>query len=198
MDLAADLPSVDSPDGKEVFVPRSRSEWRGWLADRPERKEGLWVVFRKASSSRLAGPDYDDLVEEALCFGWIDSQARRVDDHRQMLWFSPRRRGSYWSASNKERVARLEAVGLMTDRGRQAIVEAQADGTWKTAEDVESLVIRPDLQAAFDAHPEALTTWDSLSASVKKQRLWWLYSAKQPDTRMKRIARLVEELTGGS
>jgi uncharacterized protein YdeI (YjbR/CyaY-like superfamily) len=123
-----DLEVPTSPNGKDVFVPPSRADWRRWLASNPGRDEGLWVAYRKKSSD-LGGPIYDDLVEEALCFGWIDSQVRRVDDDRVMQWFSPRRARGLWSALNKERIERLFGEGLMTDRGQAAIDAAKADGS---------------------------------------------------------------------
>ena len=106
----ADLPEPASPNGKDVHTPATRAAWRRWLADHPDRREGIWIVYRKKSST-LDGPTYDDLLDEALCFGWIDSQVRRVDDDRRMQWFSPRRRGGLWSAPNIQSVAPVTASG---------------------------------------------------------------------------------------
>ena len=110
-------------------MPSSRGAWRRWLAAQADRKEGVWVIYRKKSSD-LAGPSYDELVEEALCFGWIDSVTRRADQDRMIQWFSPRRPGGLWSALNKKRIERLERGGLMTAAGRRAIARAKADGSW--------------------------------------------------------------------
>lgn len=129
MTLARDLPAPPSPNGKEVLIPASRSGWREWLAANSDRVDGLWVVYRKRSSD-LEGPIYDELVEEALCFGWIDSKARRVDEDRTIQWFSPRRKGGMWSPRNKERITRLIDAGLMTEIGQAAIDAAKADGSW--------------------------------------------------------------------
>ena len=105
MTRVADLGVPTSPNGKDVSVPQSRADWRRWLASNPDRSDGLWVVYRKKSSD-LGGPVYDDLVEEALCFGWIDSKVRRIDDDRVVQWFSPRRAGGLRSALNKDRIER--------------------------------------------------------------------------------------------
>jgi uncharacterized protein YdeI (YjbR/CyaY-like superfamily) len=183
-----------SPDGKEVFLPSSRSEWRRWLASNSERQGGLWIVYRKKTSS-LDGPIYDDLVEEALCFGWIDSRVQRVDDDRLMQWFSPRRSGGIWSAVNKERVAQLIAAGHMTERGQAAIDQAKADGSWFQLDDVDALIVPPDLRTALQAVPDAGAAYEALSNSAKKQYLWWIHSAKRPATRTSRIDETIRRLS---
>lgn len=196
MPRTSDLDDPPSPNGRDVLTPSSRAAWRRWLASRPDRQEGLWIVYRKKSSS-LDGPVYDDLVEEALCFGWIDSQSRRVDGDRMMQWFSPRRKGGLWSALNKERIERLVLEGRMTDAGRQAIDEAKADGSWSQADEVDALVVPSDLESAFDAAPQALAAYGELIDSAKKQYLWWIHSAKRPATRMNRIEETVRRLASG-
>ena len=190
----ADLEVPTSPNGKDVFVPPGRADWRRWLASNPDRAEGLWVVYRKKSSD-FDGPIYEDLVEEALCFGWIDSQVRRVDDHRVMQWFSPRRSRGLWSALNKERIERLVSAGLMTDRGRAAIDAAKADGSWSQIDDVDALVMPADLEEALSATPDAQLAYGALSESAKKQYLWWIHSAKRPATRAGRVEETVRRLT---
>lgn len=198
MTSTADLDPPVSPNGKEVLVPRSRQGWRMWLASNHERDEGLWVAYRKKSSS-LEGPIYDDLVEEALCFGWIDSTTRRVDDDRTVQWFSPRRPGGLWSALNKARIARLIEQGQMTEVGQAVIDRANADGSWSQTDSVDALVVPPDLQAALDAAPGANAGYIAMADSNKKQYLWWIHSAKRPTTRADRIEetvrRLVSDLT---
>jgi uncharacterized protein YdeI (YjbR/CyaY-like superfamily) len=188
-----DLDDPTSPDGRDVLVPRRRNVWREWLASNIDRQEGLWVVYRKKSSS-LDGPVYDDLVEEALCFGWIDSRVRRIDDDRVMQWFSPRREGGVWSALNKERIERLVSAGRMTEIGQAAIDRAKADGSWSQFDDVDALIVPPDLQTALDGSPEALIAYRALGDSVKKQYLWWIHSAKRPATRVNRIEETIGKL----
>lgn len=193
MTRTGDLDDPTSPDGRDVLVPRRRNVWREWLASNIDRQEGLWVVYRKKSSS-LDGPVYDDLVEEALCFGWIDSRVRRIDDDRVMQWFSPRREGGVWSALNKERIERLVSAGRMTEIGQAAIDRAKADGSWSQFDDVDALIVPPDLQTALDGAPEALIAYRALGDSVKKQYLWWIHSAKRPATRVNRIEETIGKL----
>jgi uncharacterized protein YdeI (YjbR/CyaY-like superfamily) len=194
MPRVTDLSHPESPNGKEWVVPGSREEWRRWLAANPDRGDGIWVVHRKKSSD-VEGPDYDDLVEEALCFGWIDSVTHRVDDDRRIQWFSPRRPGGLWSALNKDRIERLQAQGLMTEAGQAAIDQAKADGSWSQADEADALIVPADLEAAFDGAPAARAAYESLPASSKKQYLWLVYSAKRPETRERRVAELVRRLT---
>lgn len=189
----AELGEPVSPNGKELLTPGSRSEWRRWLAANQQREEGLWLVYRKKSSD-VEGPVYDDLVEEALCFGWIDSQVRRVDDDRMMQWFSPRRKGGLWSSLNKERIERLVEAGLMTRAGQAVIDAAKADGSWSQADDVDALVVPADLDAALAAEPRARDGYEALPDSQKRQYLWWLHTAKKEATRSARIDELVRRL----
>jgi uncharacterized protein YdeI (YjbR/CyaY-like superfamily) len=154
-------------------------------------------VHRKKSSD-LEGPMYDDLVEEALCFGWIDSVTHRVDDDRMLQWFSPRRPGGLWSALNKERIDRLEREGLMAEPGRAAIERAKADGSWSQTDEVDALVVPADLAAAFEAAPAAKVNYDGLADSAKRQLLWSVYSVKRPETRARKIAELIRTLSPGA
>jgi uncharacterized protein YdeI (YjbR/CyaY-like superfamily) len=195
MTRVTELPDPEPPNGKEWVVPGTREDWRRWLAGNPDRHEGVWVVHRNKTSD-LEGPIYDDLVEEALCYGWIDSVTHRVDENRRIQWFSPRRPGGLWSALNKERIERLQSQGLMTGAGQAAIDQAQADGSWSQADEADALVVPADLEAAFDDAPAAKAAYESLADSAKKQYLWHVYSAKRPETRVRRVAEVVRRLTG--
>lgn len=194
MTNVADLEPPQSPNGKEVLIPSSRAAWRNWLDENADRREGLWIVFR-SGSSEVEGPTYEVLVEEALCFGWIDSVAKRLDADRRIQWFSPRRKGGIWSALNKQRIEMLTAAGQMTEHGQAAIDAAIADGSWSQYDDVEALVVPEDLERAFDEASRARAAYESSSKSAKKQYLWQVYSAKRDDTRVKRIASLIRELS---
>jgi uncharacterized protein YdeI (YjbR/CyaY-like superfamily) len=194
MTRVTELPDPEPPNGKEWVVPGTREDWRRWLAGNPDRHEGVWVVHRNKTSD-LEGPIYDDLVEEALCYGWIDSVTHRVDENRRIQWFSPRRPGGLWSALNKERIERLQQQGLMTEVGQAAIDRAKADGSWSQTDQVDALVVPPDLDAAFDGAPAARAAYLRLPDSAKKQHLWHVYSAKRPETRARRVAEVVRRLT---
>jgi len=135
--------------------------------------------------------EYDEAVEEALCFGWIDSLPRKLDDERSMLLFTPRKPKSGWSKLNKTRVEKLLAAGLMTEAGLEKIEMAKQNGAWTALDAVESLAVPPDLQAALDANPTACGHFKQFSNSARKGILQWTESAKRPETRQKRIAETV-------
>jgi uncharacterized protein YdeI (YjbR/CyaY-like superfamily) len=130
---------------------------------------------------------YEEAIQEALCFGWVDSTYRSVDDERGMLWYSRRRKGSLWARTNKARVARLEAEGRMTEAGRAAIEQAKADGSWTILESVEDLIVPEDLAAALDARPGAPEAWDAFPPTAKRAYLLWVVTAKRPETRARRV-----------
>lgn len=182
-----------SPNGKQVLVPDSRAEWRRWLEENPARTDGVWLAIPRKSAA-VTGTAYADLVEEALCFGWIDGQAAKGNDDWTLLWFSPRRKRSVWARSNKERVERLTTQGLITERGRAVIDQAKADGSWSRYDDVDALFVHDDLAEAMAAAPTALERFEDLAPSHQKAHLWHVYSAKRPETRAKRIAEIVRSL----
>jgi uncharacterized protein YdeI (YjbR/CyaY-like superfamily) len=171
------------------FHPENRAAWRAWLAEHHGSAAGVWLVFWKAGANR-PGVSYDQAVEEALCFGWIDGTARGLDAERRMIRFSPRRPGSVWARSNKERVARLEAAGLMTVAGRAAVEAARANGSWTRLDSAEALEVPDDLAAALDASPRARRSFEALSASMRKMTLGWIATAKRAETRAGRISRV--------
>ncbi len=135
---------------------------------------------------------YNDAVEEALCFGWIDNKLLPIDDRLFMQAFTPRKPKSRWSALNKTRVNRLIAAGVMTQAGLHAIALAKKTGTWTALDHVEALTIPPDFAKALQAAPGAKKAFDALTPGRKKQFLYYLNDAKKPETRAKRIARLVD------
>lgn len=175
--------------------PLTRAEWRAWLEQHHGRAEGVWLVSYKQATGKPR-VTYDEAVEEALCFGWVDSKGNKLDEERSMLWFAPRKRGSGWSRPNKERVERLIAAGLMTPAGMAKIEAAKADGSWSLLDAVENLEIPPDLAEALDAYPPAATNFAAFPPSAKRAILQWIVQAKTPATRAKRIAetaRLAQE-----
>jgi uncharacterized protein YdeI (YjbR/CyaY-like superfamily) len=177
-------------DAYPEFLATSRAEWRAWLGGNHVSAPGVWVVTYKKGSGKPHLP-YAEIVEEALCFGWIDSKGNKVDDERTKLLVTPRKPGSGWSRPNKERIERLLASGLMTPAGLAKIEAARADGSWSALDDIEAMIVPPDLDAALRANPVALAGWERFAPSVKKQLLGWVTFAKRPETRAKRIAETV-------
>jgi uncharacterized protein YdeI (YjbR/CyaY-like superfamily) len=172
--------------------PGSLAEWRDWLSQNHGRGAGVWLVTWRAGS---AGPriTYEESVEQALCFGWVDSKGRSLDAERTMLWFAPRKRGSGWARTNKARIERLTAAGLMAPAGLAVIEAAKADGSWTLLDDVENLVVPDDLAAAFAAHPPAREHWDAFPRSARRAILEWIVQAKRAETRAKRVAEAAEK-----
>ena len=171
----------------ERFHPESRAEWRAWLAGHHDRRDEVWLVLWRQRSGRT-GLTYEEAVQEALCFGWIDGKSAGVDDERTMLRFSPRKRGSGWARSNKQRVERLLAAGLMAEPGLALIEEAKRDGSWTRLDAVEDLVVPDDLAAALAGHPGARENWDGFPRSARRAALLGIVEAKRPETRAKRVA----------
>lgn len=167
--------------------PLSRVAWRRWLERHHTRDRGVWLIYFKKSSGRQRFT-YDDLVEEALCFGWIDGQARGLDDERSMLWLSPRKARSVWSAPNKARVARLMAAGLMRPAGLAKVELGRQNGSWQALESTDRMEIPDDLAQALAALPGARTFFDAFPATAKKAVLEWIRQARRPETRARRVA----------
>lgn len=173
----------------------TRQDWREWLVAHHATSPGVFVVYPKKASG-LTGPTYEDLIEEALCFGWIDGTLRPVDDLRTSLYFCPRRRGGIWAASNKARVERLRAAGLMTPAGEAVIARAIDDGSWTILDRSEALLLPDELQAALDARAGAHAAFDALAPSMRKQLIYHVDSAKRPETRARRAAAIADDLDG--
>jgi len=186
---------TDGEDGEPRLTPASREEWRAWLAAHHQDSKGARVVVAKKRSG-VAGPTYEEAVEEALCFGWIDSRMHPLDGDRFEQRFSPRRAGSIWSRSNKERVERLVEAGLMTPAGLAKIDAAQADGSWELLDRVEALEVPEDLAEALAAVPGAPEGFAALAPSAQKQYLYWVLSAKRRGTRAARVAAVVAAARG--
>ncbi|MCX7962196.1 MAG: YdeI/OmpD-associated family protein [Burkholderiales bacterium] len=167
--------------------PKTRSEWRAWLAAHHLRAEGVWLVTYKKASGKPR-MDYDEAVEEALCFGWVDSKPARLDDERSMLYFAPRKPKAGWSQRNKERVEKLIAARLMMPAGLAKVEAAKRDGSWSRLDAVETLEIPQDLEQALAAYPSARRHFEAFPRSVKRGILEWISSARKPETRAKRIA----------
>lgn len=174
----------------DYFFTADRREWRKWLADNYDKSPGVYFVFYKKKTSHPT-LTYDEAIEEALCYGWIDSVPKKMDDERHGLKFSPRKPRSVWSKPNKERVARLIADKLMTPIGLAKIEAAQKDGSWDALTDSDNLLVPDDLKEAFASNPTAQEKFEKFSPGSRKIILYWITSAKRPETRQKRVEETV-------
>jgi len=177
-------------DGIKTFYAEDRTAWRAWLAENHTTETRVWlIIYRKQSGTPSVY--YDDAVNEALCFGWIDSKPNKRDGESYYQFFSRRNPKSKWSGVNKRKVEELSAQGLMTEAGWAVIELAKQNGGWTALDEVENLVIPEDLQAQFDATPGSQANFDGFSKSAKRGILDWISSAKQAETRAKRILETV-------
>ena len=167
--------------------PLTVDEWRAWLAEHHQRKEGVWLIMYKKATGK-ARVDYEEAVAEALCFGWIDSKGNKLDDARSLLWFAPRKARSGWSRPNKERIARMLAAGKMTPAGLAKIEAAKVDGSWEALDAIENLEVPADLATALADYPNATANFEAFPRSVKRSILEWIVNGKRAETRAKRIA----------
>jgi uncharacterized protein YdeI (YjbR/CyaY-like superfamily) len=175
----------------ENFCPKSRQAWRRWLQKNHSSKQSVWLVHHKKQTG-IASVTWDQAVDEALCFGWIDSIRKSVDDKTYIQFFSKRKPTSVWSKINKAKVQRLIDDGLMMDTGYKSIEVAKQNGSWEILNDVEGLIISKDLAKEFKKKPGSKAFFLSLSKSVQKAMLQWIVLAKQQVTRQKRISEIAE------
>jgi uncharacterized protein YdeI (YjbR/CyaY-like superfamily) len=174
----------------------NREQWRAWLEKNWATEGEAWVVHYKKKFSDQ-GLTLDEAVEEALCFGWIDSTLNRLDEKRYTLRYSPRKADSVWSMSNIRRVENLIAEGKMTAAGQQKIDEAKENGQWEAAVRREQVDIIPEeLEWALLDHEGAMAAYQALPDSQKKRYIYWLQSAKRKDTKQRRIQKIVKEVLG--
>jgi len=183
-------------DRYEQVQTETRDQLRDWLARNHATSPGIWLVTWKKTSGRphLA---YDDIVEEALAFGWVDSQPRTVDGQRSARLLTPRKPGSNWSRLNKQRVERLLAAGLMQPAGLAAIAVAKANGRWTALDQTETLAEPADLAAVLDADPAARRYWDAFPRSARRAILEWIGNARTDATRQARIERTASDAARG-
>lgn len=179
-----------------VYHAESRAQWRAWLEANHDTARGVWLCSWRSDTGRPRCP-YPEVVEEALCFGWIDSTVNTFDDERGLQLLTPRKAKSTWTRLNRQRVADMEAAGLMRDAGRRAVEVAQANGWWTILDPVEDLIEPDELAAALDADPAARAAWDGFPPSARKQMLWWVISAAKPETRARRVGAVVEAAARG-
>ena len=174
----------------QQYYAKDRKTWRDWLEKNHAISPGVWLVYYKKQTGKPSVSD-DEAIEEALCFGWVDSRPNVLDEERFMKLFSPRKPQNPWSKLNKQQVEKLLAEGLMAPAGLAKIEAAKRDGSWDSYDAIESLTIPIDLQQALAANTTAQNNFAAFPPSSKKNILWWIASAKQPETRRKRVEETV-------
>lgn len=177
-------------DTFESVHAQDRRAWRKWLEKNHASAKGVWLEYFKKSSGKPS-VTVEEAVEEALCFGWIDSKMKPIDAERFRQVFTPRKTKSIWSKINKARVAKLIKAGLMTPAGLERVKASKRDGSWNRLDAVEALVMPEDFRTALRANPTAEKNFTAFNDSAKKIILWWIVSAKRPETREKRIRETV-------
>ncbi len=175
----------------ETYCPKSRTEWREWLKGNHRSRPSVWLVYYTKKSG-LPSLSWNEAVEEALCFGWIDSTKKTIDEFSFMQLFTKRKPKSIWSKINKEKVRQLMDSGSMTEAGYESVETAKQNGSWTILDEVEELIIPKDLEAAFEKHKGSKEYFLGLTKSTRKIILSWIVLAKRPETRQQRINEVVE------
>lgn len=182
--------ATELKDGIQTCYAKTRMEWRAWLQKNHQTAKSVWLIMYKKDSG-TPSVYYPEAVNEALCFGWIDSKANKRDADSYYQYFAKRNPKSNWSKVNKNKVDQLLAAGLMTPAGMEMIELAKRTGTWNALDDVDNLTIPEDLQQAFDQNELALTNWNAFSRSSRRGILEWILNAKRAESRSKRIEETV-------
>lgn len=181
---------------EDTFFAEERAAWREWLAAHHEDRTQVWLLIHKKHVQE-PGVRYDEAVEEALCWGWIDGLTNGWDERSFAVRFTPRKPGSVWSESNVARVGRMIAEGRMTPAGLALVEEARRRGTWDQATSGRLDVTPPDLEAALAGEPAAAARWEEWPASPRRQYVYWVLDAKRPETRERRVAEVVRRAAAG-
>ena len=176
----------------ELFYPKNQAEWRKWLMENHQSENSVWLLFYK-KKSKIPSLTWSQAVDEALCFGWIDSVKKTVDADSYKQYFSKRKAKSTWSKINKDKVDQLIKDGQMMQAGLKSVEVAKENGSWTYLDVIDQLIIPDDLEQAFEKHPNSKSFFLSLSKSVRKGILYWVLDAKRPETRQKRIQEIAEQ-----
>jgi uncharacterized protein YdeI (YjbR/CyaY-like superfamily) len=185
-----------SIDPEDVFSARNLEAWRRWLREHHDARTQVWLLIRKKHAAE-PGIGYEEAVEEALCWGWIDGLTKAWDERDFALRFTPRKPRSVWSESNVARVGRLVAAGRMQPAGQALVSEAKRNGSWDAAASGRLEVTPPDLAAALAASPQASAAWEALAPTYRRQYLYWVLDAKRAETRTRRVADVVRRAAAG-
>lgn len=181
---------------KKTFYPESAEKWRWWLEKNHAQEASVWIIFYKKHTGKPS-LTWSEAVDEALCFGWIDSVKKTLDEERYIQFFSKRKPNSTWSKINKEKVQELIDNDRMMPMGYKSIELAQQNGSWSILDEVEALIVPEDLETHFEVHPNAKAFYTHQSKSIQKQLLSWIVLAKRAETREKRIAEIVAHAQNG-
>ena len=177
----------------ELYVT-NRHDWREWLRKNYETEKEIWLIYYKKHTGKPSVP-YNDSVEEALCFGWVDSIIKKIDDEKFARKFTPRKSKSKWSQANKKRAGKMIKEGKMTAAGLTKIMEAKKSGEWfKTTPARKELVIPPYVKEALAKNKNALDNFNNLAKSYKRQYVGWISSAKRKETRKRRLIEAISLL----
>lgn len=179
-------------DQAPSVCPSSPQQWREWLLAHHATARGVWLVYYKKAAGQPS-LSWSEAVDEALCFGWIDSQAKPLDAQRYQQFFTPRKPTSGWSGINKQKVEHLVAAGRMASAGLASVAAAQQNGAWALLDEVEALRLPPDLAQAFAEQPAAGEYFAGLSRTAKRSLLLGLVLARQAPTRQRRIAAILAQ-----
>ena len=181
---------------KQLYVA-DREQWRQWLSENHATKAGIWLVFYKKETSKPT-IEYEAAVEEALCFGWIDSIIKKIDASKYARKFTPRSDKSRWSKLNKKRANKMIKQGRMTEVGLAKIKAAKKTGRWdEDARPQISLEIPPEFAKALACNKKAKETFDKLAPSYRKHYIGWITIAKRQETKKRRIAESIALLEKG-
>ncbi len=170
---------------------KNDQEWRSWLHKNHNEYDGIYLIFYKVESKQPS-MRWEEAVKVALCYGWIDSTVKRLDDERRRQYFCPRKPKSVWSKVNKNYIKDLIENNLMHERGLAIIKTAKLNGSWVALDDVENGIIPDDLQQAFNQHTKAFKNYQNFAQGYRKSYLYWLNQAKRQETRDKRIAEIIK------
>lgn len=170
---------------------KNAQEWREWLHENHLHSKGVYLIFYRVNST-FESMRWEEAVQVALCYGWIDSTVRKVDDEQRKQAFGPRKDKSVWSKVNKNYVEKLIAANLMHESGLKKIEIAKQNGSWESLDAVENLEIPSDLQLAFNSNSVAYTNYQSFSFHYRKSYLYWLNQAKREETRTNRISEIIK------
>jgi uncharacterized protein YdeI (YjbR/CyaY-like superfamily) len=182
---------MELKDGIKTFYAKDRNIWRKWLLKNHETENAIWLIIYKKESGRPS-VYYPEAVDEALCFGWIDSKPNKRDDESYYQYFAKRNPKSNWSKINKDKVVKLIKEGLMHEAGLASIALAKKTGTWTALDKVDNLVLPDAMQKLLQKNKKALTNWEAFPFSTKRGVLEWIYNAKQEATMLKRIEETVQ------